>query len=125
MQASIVIKAREGLEAGRTAHRIDNWFFEDIVGTDLNIAVFGAGHVGSAIVQALSGLDCNIRWIDSRRNIFRSTPANVRAIESREPALEVAAMPPQSCYLVMTHSHAIDSTSAAGFCGAMMSLTVV
>ncbi|MDH3336858.1 MAG: xanthine dehydrogenase accessory protein XdhC, partial [Gammaproteobacteria bacterium] len=108
VQASIVTKAREGLEAGRTAHRIDNWFFEDIVGTDLNIAVFGAGHVGSAIVQALSGLDCNIRWIDSRRNIFRSTPANVRAIESREPALEVAAMPPQSCYLVMTHSHAID-----------------
>ena len=105
---AIVEQAREGLAAGRTAHRIDNWFFEDIVGTDLNIAVFGAGHVGSAVVQALSGLDCNIRWIDSRRNIFRNTPSNVRTIESAEPALEVAAMPPQSCYLVMTHSHAID-----------------
>lgn len=106
--SSIVEQAREGLEAGRTAHRIDDWFFEDIVGTDLNIAVFGAGHVGSAVVQSLSSLDCNIRWVDGRRNIFRNTPGNVRTIESADPALEVAAMPPDSCYLVMTHSHALD-----------------
>jgi xanthine dehydrogenase accessory factor len=106
--SEIVAMAREGLEAGRTAHRIDDWFFEGIFGTDLNIAVFGAGHVGSAVVRSLSTLDCNLRWVDSRRNIFRGTPSNVRAIESAEPALEVAAMPPRSCYLVMTHSHAID-----------------
>ena len=104
----IVSEARAGLDAGRTAHRVEHWFFESVVGTDLNIAVFGAGHVGAAVVNALSTLDCNIRWIDSRRNIFRTTPANVRAIETAEPALEVAAMPPGSCYLVMTHSHAID-----------------
>ena len=35
-------------------------------------------------------------------------PGNVRAIEADEPALEVAAMPPDSYYLVMTHSHALD-----------------
>jgi len=104
----VIARAREGLGSGRTAHRIDNWFFENIVGTDLNIAVFGAGHVGSAVVRSLSALDCNVRWIDSRRNIFRSTPANVRTIESADPALEVAAMPSRSCYLIMTHSHAID-----------------
>lgn len=104
----VVARAREGLGSGRTAHRIDDWFFENVVGTDLNIAVFGAGHVGSAVVQTLSALDCNMRWIDSRRSIFRAVPSNVRIIESPEPALEVAAMPPGSCYLVMTHSHAID-----------------
>lgn len=104
----VIARAREGLEAGRTAHRIDDWFFENIVGTDLNIAVFGAGHVGSAVVRSLSALDCNVRWVDSRRNIFRTTPANVRTIESATPELEVAAMPARSCYLIMTHSHAID-----------------
>ena len=104
----IIDQARDGLESGRTAHRIDHWFFEDVVGTDLHIAVFGAGHVGSAVVQSLSSLDCNIRWVDSRRNIFRGTPSNVRTIESPDPSLEVAAMPPRSCYLVMTHSHALD-----------------
>lgn len=127
----IVENAREGLEAGRTAHRMDNWFFEDIVGTDLNIAVFGAGHVGSAVVRSLSYLDCNIRWIDNRRNIFRNAPANVRTIESADPGLEVAAMPAQSCYLVMTHSHALDfdicdrilRRGDAVYCGLIGSIT--
>jgi xanthine dehydrogenase accessory factor len=105
---SVVAISREGLEANRRAHRIDDWFFENVVGTDFNIAVFGAGHVGSAVVRSLSTLDSNIRWIDSRRNVFRDTPSNVRAIESTDPALEVAAMPPNSYFLVMTHSHAID-----------------
>ena len=104
----IVESAREGLAAGRRAHRCGDWFYEDVVGSDFNIAVFGAGHVGAAIVRSLSTLDCNVRWIDSRRNAFRAPPGNVRTIETPDPALEVAAMPPSSCYLVMTHSHAID-----------------
>ena len=104
----VIAKARYGLESGRIAHRSDNWFLELVVGSDFNIAVFGAGHVGSAVVQSLAALDCNIRWIDSRRNIFRQAPANVRTIESPDPALEVAAMPANSCFLVMTHSHALD-----------------
>jgi xanthine dehydrogenase accessory factor len=40
--------------------------------------------------------------------MFRNVPGNVRTIEANEPALEVAAMPPGSYYLVMTHSHALD-----------------
>ena len=35
-------------------------------------------------------------------------PNNARAIETREPALEIAALLPGSHVLVMTHSHAID-----------------
>ena len=104
----IVGRARYGLDTGRIAHRSDNWLLELVVGSDLNIAVFGAGHVGSAVVQSLSSIDCNIRWVDSRRNIFRQTPGNVRAVEAPDPALEVAAMPPGSFYLVMTHNHALD-----------------
>jgi xanthine dehydrogenase accessory factor len=127
----VVAMARRSLADGPRAHREGEWFFEMVVGTDFNIAVFGAGHVGSAVVQSLSGLDCNIRWIDNRRNIFRQTPANVRAIEAPEPALEVAAMPPGSCYLVMTHSHALDfeicdrilARRDAAYCGLIGSVT--
>jgi xanthine dehydrogenase accessory factor len=105
----MVAVAREILEGDKPdARRQVQEFYEPVVMPDLNIAVFGAGHVGSAVVRALSGLDCNIRWIDSRRNMFRDVPGNVRAIEAPEPALEVAAMPPASYYLVMTHSHAMD-----------------
>ena len=108
MEPTLVVTARESLANGRIGEQPDGWFFEMVIGSDLNIAVFGAGHVGSAVVQALSALDCNIRWVDSRRNLFRKTPANVRTVETADPALEVAAMPAGSCYLVMTHSHAID-----------------
>ena len=45
---------------------------------------------------------------DDYQWLFRKTPANVRTVETADPALEVAAMPAGSCYLVMTHSHAID-----------------
>jgi xanthine dehydrogenase accessory factor len=108
MSADVVAQARDGLASARITHRSDDWFMELVVGSDLNIAVFGAGHVGTATVQSLSALDCNIRWIDSRRNIFRNVPTNVRIAETADPALEVAAMPPASYYLVMTHSHALD-----------------
>ena len=104
----LVAAARATLEDGTGAWRKVQELYEPVVMSDFNIAVFGAGHVGAAVVNTLSGLDCNIRWIDSRRSIFRGVPANVRAIEAPEPALEVAAMPPDSFYLVMTHSHAID-----------------
>ena len=131
VSAEIVEAAREGLADGKGTYRVEDWFIEVIIGSDFNVAVLGAGHVGSAVVASLSSLDCNIRWIDSRRNIFRNTPSNVRAIESSDPALEVAAMPLNSCYLVMTHSHAIDfdicdrilSRSDATYCGLIGSLS--
>lgn len=104
----LVARARRVLENNPVATRDVQEFFEPVVAPDLNIAVFGAGHVGTAVVSALSDLDCNIRWVDSRRNLFRKVPSNVRAIEASDPSLEVAAMPPDSYYLVMTHSHAID-----------------
>ncbi len=108
LPAAVADHALGLLEDGSPGERVDDWFVDTIIGTDFNIAVFGAGHVGTAVVAALAQLDCNIRWIDSRRDIFRSTPANVRSIESPEPSLEVAAMPAASFYLVMTHSHALD-----------------
>jgi len=106
--ASMVMAARELIGGKPVALRNVQEFLEPVFVSDLNIAVFGAGHVGTAVVAALAQLDCNIRWVDSRRSIFRSVPGNVRAVEATEPALEVAAMPADSYYLVMTHSHSID-----------------
>jgi len=127
----VVIEEARGLLQGGAAAVKDDMFYEPVLGSDFNIAVFGAGHVGAAVVSLLSGLDCNIRWIDSRRDIFRAPPRNVRTIETGEPALEVAAMPPSSYYLVMTHSHPLDfdicdrilRRGDAAYCGLIGSLT--
>jgi xanthine dehydrogenase accessory factor len=106
--SALVGKARQLLADNPVTTRDVQELYDPIVVSDFNIAVFGAGHVGSAVVNALSELDCNIRWIDSRRKMFRKVPANVRAIVASDPALEVAAMPADSFFLVMTHSHAVD-----------------
>jgi len=128
---SLIARARRVLADNAVTTRDVQEFFEPIVAPDLNIAVFGAGHVGTAVVNALAGLDCNIRWVDSRRNMFRKLPTNVRAIEAADPSLEVAAMPADSFYLVMTHSHALDFDICdrilrrrdARYCGLIGSLT--
>lgn len=104
----MVAAARALLQDKPAARRNVQAFYEPVLPPDLNIAVFGAGHVGAAIVAALSKLDCSIRWVDNRENMFRAVPANVLPIEAAEPALEVAAMPAGSFYLVVTHSHTLD-----------------
>lgn len=102
-----MIGARERLRWSQVPGQ--QFLYERIAVSDFNIALFGAGHVGSAMVSALAPLVGRIRWIDSRRNVFPgSVPGNVLAIESDAPAREVAAIPPGAYYLIMTHSHALD-----------------
>jgi xanthine dehydrogenase accessory factor len=104
-----VLQAAQQMLGNReSARRVDDVLLENISNMDLHIAVFGAGHVGSALVGILAGLDADIRWIDDRENIFSQVPDGVRAIHAVSPAIEAAAMPPGSYYLVMTHSHELD-----------------
>ena len=128
--ARVVAEARRYLGGG-DALLEHGTFYEPVLASEFNIAVFGAGHVGTAVVSLLSGLDCNIRWVDSRKDIFRAVPRNVRSVETDEPAFEVVAMPPGSYYLVMTHSHPLDfdicdrilRRGDAAYCGLIGSLT--
>lgn len=106
---AIIATARKVIIERGSAIVLDNFILEPIMQSDFHVAVFGAGHVGAATVDILSRLECNIRWIDSRRNIFPAQlPENVTKVESATPAQEVAAMPRGTNYLVMTHSHPLD-----------------
>jgi xanthine dehydrogenase accessory factor len=80
---------------------------------DFFVVLFGAGHVGRAVVHALAGIDCRIRWIDSRDDAFPSTmPANVDCVMTDTPEAEVATAPEGAYFLVMTHSHPQDEAIA-------------
>ena len=96
------------------------------------VAIFGAGHVGSATVATLAGLDCRVKWIDSRQDIFpEDLPSNVIAVESASPSVDVASMPSGTFYLIMTHSHSLDLDICdqvlrrrdAAYCGLIGSLS--
>ena len=71
--------------------------------------LFGAGHVGRALMLALAPLPFEVTWIDERADAFPAAmPANVRALRSADPAGEVARAPAGALIIVMTHSHARD-----------------
>ncbi len=78
---------------------------------DFAIVLFGAGHVGRALVCALAGVDCRIRWVDSRDDAFPAAiPENVECVSTDAPEAEVAVAAAGAYFLVMTHSHALDET---------------
>ena len=72
--------------------------------------LYGAGHVGRAIVRVLATLDCRVRWIDEREAEFPPGPdaPQIERICAEPVEAEVAAAPPDSCFLVLTHSHDLD-----------------
>jgi xanthine dehydrogenase accessory factor len=82
---------------------------EPIRKTNFDIVVFGAGHVGSALITILAGLDCDVHWIDSRADLYPSAlPGNIHALPAADPVTLVNRMPKGAYYLVMTHSHPLD-----------------
>ena len=74
------------------------------------LQLYGAGHVGRAIVQLLAGLPCRVAWIDERESEFPVEPLpphiERRCIEQVEA--EVAGAAAGTFFLVLTHSHALD-----------------
>jgi xanthine dehydrogenase accessory factor len=78
------------------------------------VLLFGAGHVGRAVVLALAPLPFAVHWIDSRTDQFpQHVPGNVATIYSEHPAQELVRAPSDAFVVVMTHSHPIDFDIAA------------
>ena len=75
--------------------------------------LFGAGHVGRALVLALASLHFNVTWVESRPDAFPGfAPQNTRSLLSETPEAELVHAPNDAMILVMTHSHALDQRIA-------------
>ena len=73
------------------------------------VALFGGGHVGTALVNVLGTLPFEVTWVDSRDEIFPAqVPDNVRCEHSDPVQAAVADLPPHSRVLIMSFSHAED-----------------
>jgi xanthine dehydrogenase accessory factor len=88
--------------------------FEAILPPAWRVALFGAGHVGRALVRLLGDLPCRVDWFDSRPGEFPGAlPGNVRAVVADEPEGEVPDLPPGCDLVVFTHSHDLDQAIVA------------
>jgi len=113
------IVARPGAD-GRIARRIapvgedpntitDDEYIETFDERPTTLLLFGAGHVGRALVLALAPLPFTVRWIDPRADMFpKAMPQNVTPVATQTPTDEIDAAEHDAFILVMTHSHALD-----------------
>jgi xanthine dehydrogenase accessory factor len=88
----------------------DNGTLIESFGNQLrDLLLFGAGHVGKALVLALAPLPFKVRWIDSRPEMFPNLPfANLHCVVSDQPAAEAARAPEGAFVVIMTHDHGLD-----------------
>ena len=78
------------------------------------VLVFGAGHTGRALARALEALPLRLIWIDDRAAEFARAPdVAAEKIIGAEALRQVGKAPPGAVYIVLTHSHALDSAIAA------------
>jgi xanthine dehydrogenase accessory factor len=108
------------------------WLVDLVAAPREHLVLFGAGHVGAAVVRALAHLPCRVTWVDEREDLFPATvPDNVAVEATDTPEAVVGAAPDGAIYLVMTHSHALDqrlseailSRPGVGWFGLIGSLT--
>ncbi len=75
----------------------------------LPLYLFGAGHVGKALVHVLQNLPFAITWIDGRPDSFaHSVRQGVHKAHTPDPIAMVKNAPENAVFLVMTHDHDLD-----------------
>ncbi|MCX5577608.1 xanthine dehydrogenase accessory protein XdhC [Kaistia terrae] len=90
--------------------RIDHGVVEEGFGDDSRVLyLFGAGHVGRALVMALAPLPFRVVWVDPRPDAFpQHVPANAHCLQPQDTPSALDGAPEGSFVLVMSHSHALD-----------------
>ncbi|HKN04822.1 MAG TPA: xanthine dehydrogenase accessory protein XdhC [Buttiauxella sp.] len=97
-----------GARLGQCCGGMTTVLFEPLIQAQPQIIVFGAGHVGQALVALLSTLPCHITWVDERPDSFACVPQGVYIVQTDDPLDAVHAAPANSYFIVMTHSHPRD-----------------
>jgi xanthine dehydrogenase accessory factor len=92
------------------AQLLDGWMIEPVHVATRPVWIWGAGHVGRALVQVLAPLpDLEITWVDTAPERFPDeVDADVTMVPVARPAELVRHAPVNAEHLVATYSHALD-----------------
>lgn len=85
-------------------------YFLELYGLNsFRLILFGAGHVGKAIIDVIGGLPCHVTWVDARPEMFPvSVPPNVEKEVTEQYVEIIQKTHPGTFFLIMTHSHPLD-----------------
>ena len=98
---------------------IEGWMVEPVARPSVPLWIWGAGHVGRALVATLSPLpDLAITWVDTGPERFPDDlPAGVTALPAADPARLAPHAPRDAHHLILTYSHALDLELCHGLLG--------
>ena len=124
----IAAARRQGLMP--PAQLVQGWMVEPATTARRQVWIWGAGHVGRAVVSVLSPLPgLSLTWVDIAADRFPDAPG-VRILPAADPADAVTLAPPEADHLILTFSHALDLElchrlllQGYGFCGLIGSAT--
>lgn len=101
-------KARNGAMTTDT-HLQDGWLVEPITQPHQPVWIYGAGHVGRAIIDTMQGLPYDITWVDTNADRFPTQiPEHVTQLIAQNPALVAKHAPHNAQHFILTYSHVID-----------------
>ena len=107
--AGVVRTAVSGTVAPGTASFSHGVLIEGFGEQRRPLLLFGAGHVGKALVMALAPLPFAVTWVDPRPDAFPAhLPGNVEVRRLDDPTEALAAAVAGTFVLVMSHSHQLD-----------------
>ena len=88
---------------------VDGWMLEPVNPAPAPLWIYGAGHVGRALVDVITPLpDFVITWVDTHANRFPKAPAGVTIIPTDRPQNIMRHAPRTAHHLILTYSHALD-----------------
>lgn len=113
--AEMPLKVANRLRAARNGTRpatvevVQGWLIEPVAPARRVVWIWGAGHVGRAIVDILRPLpDLHLVWLDTAADRFPPIPDGVEQRIAADLAAEADHAPPQAEHLILTYSHALD-----------------
>lgn len=89
---------------------LQGWMVEPVARPDRHLWIWGAGHVGRALVSVMAPLPgIAITWVDIGADRFpEAMPPNVTRLIAANPADLAAHSPKDAEHLILTYSHALD-----------------
>ena len=88
---------------------LQGWMVEPVTAAEREVWVWGAGHVGRALVAVLAPLPgVRLTWVDTDAGRFPAVPEGVVQRIAANPADLVAEAPGDAEHLILTFSHALD-----------------
>ena len=95
----------------------NGWLIEAALQPRRPVWIYGAGHVGRALVGVLAPLpDLAITWVDTHADRFPAPSHDLTHLIAADPAAVACYAPAQADHLILTYSHALD----LGLCHALL-----